>query len=195
MAMDANELKGFLRGGRLTALPSGRRRRLAALLWLSEYIEPDARYTQREFNALLERLHTFHDPATLRRGLVASGLVCREPDGSAYRLNPDRPSAAQLLGEARRAEEARAEAAADSGLDLAGAAEFRDRIHAEALRRVRQFRPDAACVVDRYSVYEYFQQVWDYPGAWYTIVAVPARAGSREALIDGIVRDTLAALR
>lgn len=46
-------------------------------------------------------------------------------------------------------------------------------------------------VVDRYSVGEYLQQVWDYPGAWYTVVAIPKGVKSREALIDTIVRDTL----
>ena len=38
---------------------------------------------------------------------------------------------------------------------------------------------------------EYFQEVWDYPGKWYTMVATPKGAGSRKALIDTIVRDTL----
>ena len=83
-------------------------------------------------------------------------------------------------------------AAAYSDGDLKSAAEFREQIHAEALRRVRQFRPEVTAVIDRYSVESYFQRHWDYPGAWYTIVAIPESAGSREALIETIVRDTLA---
>ena len=75
--------------------------------------------------------------------------------------------------------------------DVKDAKDFRNRIHAEALERVQQIFPDVTSVVDRYSAGEYFQQIWDYPGAWYTIVAIPEKAGSREALIDTIVRDTI----
>ncbi len=57
---------------------------------------------------------------------------------------------------------------------------------------MRGLRPGVSSVVDRYPVEAYFQQHWDYPGQWYTIVAIPESAGSREALIDTIVRDTLA---
>ena len=79
--------------------------------------------------------------------------------------------------------------------DLADAAEFRERIHAQALELVRLTRPEVTEVVDRWPVEAYFQQHWDYPGAWYTIVAIPESARSREALIDTIVRDTLAQYR
>ena len=75
--------------------------------------------------------------------------------------------------------------------DLKYAAEFRDEIHREALAKVRAVFPDADSVVDRYNADEYFQEVWDYPGKWYTMVATPKGAGSRKALIDTIVRDTL----
>ena len=79
--------------------------------------------------------------------------------------------------------------------DLADAAEFRDRIHAQALELVHLTRPKVMEVTDRYPVDVYFQQHWDYPGAWYTIVAIPESVKSREALIDTIVRDTLAKYR
>ena len=82
-----------------------------------------------------------------------------------------------------------------SDRDLDSAADFRNRIHAEALKRVQRICPGITSVVDRYSVEEYFQQIWDYPGAWYTIAAIPESAGSREALIDTIVRDTIAGQR
>ena len=75
--------------------------------------------------------------------------------------------------------------------DLKYAAEFRDEIHKEALAKVRAVYPCADHVVDRYSVEDYFQEVWDYPGKWYTIVAIPKGVGSRKALIETIVRDTL----
>ena len=75
--------------------------------------------------------------------------------------------------------------------DLKYAAEFREEIHREALAIVRKTRPDATKVIDRHPVEDYFQQNWDYPGKWYTVVAIPYGYKSREALVDTIVRDTL----
>ncbi len=75
--------------------------------------------------------------------------------------------------------------------DLRYASEFRADIHKEALARVRAVCPCADHVVDKYSVEEYFQQVWDYPGKWYTMVGTPPGAGGRKDLIDTIVRETL----
>ena len=75
--------------------------------------------------------------------------------------------------------------------DLKYAAEFRDEIHREALARVRAIYPSADHVVDPYPADAYFQEVWDYPGKWYTIVGTPPGAGGRKALIGTIVRETL----
>ena len=75
--------------------------------------------------------------------------------------------------------------------DLKYATEFRDEIHNEALAKVRAVYPCADCVVDRYPVESYFQEVWDYPGKWYTVVATPEGTGGRKALVDIIVRETL----
>ena len=75
--------------------------------------------------------------------------------------------------------------------DLKYAAEFREEIHREALAIVRKTRPNAAEVVDCHPVEDYFQEHWDYPGKWYTIVAIPYGYKSRKALVDTIVRDTL----
>ena len=76
--------------------------------------------------------------------------------------------------------------------DLKYAAEFRDEIHREALAIVRETRPNATEVIDRHPVEDYFQENWEYPGKWYTIVAIPYGYKSRKALVDTIVRDTLA---
>lgn len=76
--------------------------------------------------------------------------------------------------------------------DLKYAAEFREEIHREALVTVRKTRPNATEVIDRHPVEDYFQENWEYPGKWYTIVAVPYGYKSRQALVDTIVRDTLA---
>ena len=182
------ELSGYLSGGKLTKLPSKGKKRRIALIWISEFISPKRTYTEREFNDLLNKLHTFEDPALLRRELCNSGLVNRSADGSRYWLNPERPVPEEFLADCDEEKGT----GAYSDRDLESAADFRNRIHAEALRRVQQFRPDVTSVVDHYSVESYFQQHWDYPGAWYTIVAIPESAGSREALINKIVRDTLA---
>ena len=75
--------------------------------------------------------------------------------------------------------------------DLKYATEFRDEIHNEALAKVRAVYPCADHVVDRYPVESYFQEVWDYPGKWYTVVATPEGTGGRKALVEIIVRETL----
>ncbi|MEE3332979.1 MAG: hypothetical protein VZR54_01735 [Ruminococcus sp.] len=75
--------------------------------------------------------------------------------------------------------------------DLKYAAELREEIHREALAIVRKNRPNVTEVVDRHTVEDYFQENWDYPGKLYTIVAIPYGYGSRKALVDKIVCDTL----
>lgn len=79
--------------------------------------------------------------------------------------------------------------------DLKHAAEFRAGIHREALARVRAVYPYAGDVVDRYPTDAYFQEVWDYPGTWYTVVGTPPGTGSRKDLICAIARETLESLR
>ncbi|MBP5230472.1 MAG: hypothetical protein ILO68_01975, partial [Clostridia bacterium] len=78
--------------------------------------------------------------------------------------------------------------------DLKYAAELREEVHKEALAIVRKTRPDASEVVDRHPVEDYFQEHWDYPGRWYTVVAIPYGYKSRNALIDEIVRNTLSGM-
>lgn len=75
--------------------------------------------------------------------------------------------------------------------DLKYAVEFRKEIHREALAIVRETRPNATEVIDRHPVEDYFQKNWEYPGKWYTVVAIPYGYCSRKALVDTIVRDTL----
>ena len=77
--------------------------------------------------------------------------------------------------------------------DLNYAQEFREGIHREALAIVRRTRPHITEVVDRHPVEDYFEEHWDYPGRWYTMVSIPRGYRSRAALVDAIVRDTLSA--
>ena len=46
-------------------------------------------------------------------------------------------------------------------------------------------------VVDPYPVESYFQYSWEYPGAWYLVVAIPEGFRSRDAFIDFLVKETL----
>ena len=77
--------------------------------------------------------------------------------------------------------------------DLKYANEFRGGVHRAALAIVQKTRPSVTEVVDCHPVEDYFQEHWDYPGRWYTIVAVPNGYSSRQALIDSIVQATLVA--
>ncbi len=79
--------------GRLTALPTKRKKKLIALSYLADSIPADTVYAEMQFNELLNTLHTFRDPATLRRELYDFFLINRSRDGSEYSANPDRLSA------------------------------------------------------------------------------------------------------
>ena len=185
--MDRKEIEGYLKGGKLTQMPAKQKKRVLALGWVAKHIPAGRRYSEKEFNDLLNLLHTFQDPAWLRRELYDHGFVNRDPAGREYWLDPKAPFPAE------QQEEVQHSSFPDlSEQDLAHAAEFRSGIHEKALERVKQICPEITSVADRYGVTDYFQKHWDYPGQWYTIVAVPESAGGREALIDTIVMDTIA---
>ena len=99
--MDAaylSEIKGYLDRQRLlTGLPTKRRKKIIALCCLAEKIPPDTTYSEREFNALLNALHTFGDPATLRRELFDHYLIDRDKEGRNYSLPPERPGVETLI--------------------------------------------------------------------------------------------------
>ena len=75
--------------------------------------------------------------------------------------------------------------------DWEEAAQYRKKAHEEALVKVRQLCPGIETIFDRHPVDAYLQQYWDYPGQWYTRVAVPECYNSWDALIGALVRDTL----
>lgn len=85
MKRSASELAPFLdEQGRLTAFPAKHRKKLLALWYLAEKIEPERRYTEAQINDLLDDWAVFHDHSTLRRELYNKRLLGREADGSAY---------------------------------------------------------------------------------------------------------------
>lgn len=75
--------------------------------------------------------------------------------------------------------------------DLEYAAQFREEIHNEALAKVKAVYPCADRVIDEYPVDSYFDEVWEYPGKWYTVVSTPPGTGGRKDLVDAIVLKTL----
>ncbi len=75
--------------------------------------------------------------------------------------------------------------------DLKYASELREEIHREALNKAKALHPEIDSVVDSHPVEDYFQEHWDYPGQWYTVVAIPYGYKNRQALIDKIVSDTV----
>lgn len=66
----------FIKGGRLTSMPSAKSKRVAVLDHIAQSFEPGRRYPEAKVN---EVLRSFHDDyASLRRYLVDEGLLERE---------------------------------------------------------------------------------------------------------------------
>ncbi len=90
-------LKNFLDSeGRLTAYPSKRKMKLCALIYIAEKIEKDRTFTEKEINAVLNSLHTFNDPATLRRELYTHRFLDRDSYGKEYRMEENQPTLEEL---------------------------------------------------------------------------------------------------
>lgn len=77
--------------------------------------------------------------------------------------------------------------------DYRDAAELRDAVHRQALARLRRMHPDISSVEDPYPPEAWLRQYWDYPGAWYPMVAIPEGFRSRDELIGALVSRTLTA--
>ena len=69
-------LRSFVRGGRLTAIPTQHSKRLVVLDRLAQEFEPGQHYTERQVNSILRRWHD--DTAALRRHLVDDGFMARD---------------------------------------------------------------------------------------------------------------------
>lgn len=75
--------------------------------------------------------------------------------------------------------------------DLEYASKLREEVHNEALSIVRKTNPNIEEVIDFHPVEDYFQELWDYPGKCYTVVAIPYGYKNRKAFVEKIVSDTL----
>ena len=76
--------------------------------------------------------------------------------------------------------------------DLQYASQLREEIHREALEIARQKYPAIQEVFDSHPVEDYFQKHWDYPGQWYTVVAIPYGYKSRDAFVKELAKNTVA---
>jgi hypothetical protein len=76
-AFEARVIRSFIRDGRLTTIPAKERRRQVIYRYLRDQVfTEDRAYPEKEVN---QRLALFHpDVATIRRGMVDSGLVTRD---------------------------------------------------------------------------------------------------------------------
>jgi DNA-binding transcriptional ArsR family regulator len=85
-ADDARVLRGYLEDGRLMTIPAQEKKRLVVLRWLRDRVfTEDREYPEKEVN---QRLALFHpDVASLRRGMVDSGLASRS--AGLYRRTDD----------------------------------------------------------------------------------------------------------
>jgi hypothetical protein len=81
-------LVSFVVNGRLIRWPAKYSRQVVAAHWLADQLEPDAILNERQLNERLNELHTFGDPALLRRFLFDLRLLDRSADGSSYVLTP-----------------------------------------------------------------------------------------------------------
>ena len=89
MSMDAlfsnlpDQLRPFVRDGRITAMPARREARLLLLDQVAQAFEPGRRYEEAAVNEILKAVCDDH--ATLRRYLVDEELMSRTTDGTYWR--------------------------------------------------------------------------------------------------------------
>lgn len=86
-------LKRFDAHGQLESWPARGSVQKLCLWGLWAMLPARLSLSEKEVNERLNRLHSFSDPATLRRNLVEAGLMRRAKDGSDYRRIECRPPA------------------------------------------------------------------------------------------------------
>lgn len=85
---DAQVLRDYTRGGRLTSLPAKRKKTLVVLRWLATLFQPGRMYTESEVNDVLKQAYE-KDYVSLRRDLIDTGYLRRERGGGQYWLNDE----------------------------------------------------------------------------------------------------------
>lgn len=83
LADPPEQLRAFVREGRIAALPAKRGRRRLLLEQVAQAFEPGLRYPERDVDEILKPL--FDDHCTLRRHLIDEDLLSRTPGGHYWR--------------------------------------------------------------------------------------------------------------
>jgi len=76
LSEDERILRTWVKNGRLVDIPAQEKKKQVVVRWLAEQIDPERRWTEREFNQWLAQFN--EDYATLRRYLVDGGYMARE---------------------------------------------------------------------------------------------------------------------
>ena len=76
LSEDERILRTWVKNGRLVDIPAQEKKKQVVIHWLAEQIDPERRWTEREFNQWLAQFN--EDYATLRRYLVDGGYMARE---------------------------------------------------------------------------------------------------------------------
>ncbi len=79
------EIKTILNSeNQITIWPAKGSKKTAVIDYLATKFEEGKRYTELEVNEILNKLHTFNDPALLRRELYERGFLDRDTNGGKY---------------------------------------------------------------------------------------------------------------
>ena len=76
LSEDERILRTWVKNGRLVDIPAQEKKKQVIVRWLAGQIDPERRWTEREFNQWLAQFN--EDYATLRRYLVDGGYMARE---------------------------------------------------------------------------------------------------------------------
>ncbi len=71
-------LSHFFKYGKLTQLPTQRKKREIVLAEIARSFAPDRRYDEKEVNDIIHRFHEDH--CTIRREMIACGIMAREKE-------------------------------------------------------------------------------------------------------------------
>jgi hypothetical protein len=83
LADPPEQLRAFIRDGRITAVPARRGRRLLLLDQVAQAFEPGRKYPEAAVDAVLKSI--FDDHCTLRRCLVDEAFMSRDTAGLYWR--------------------------------------------------------------------------------------------------------------
>ena len=66
-----------------------------------------------------------------------------------------------------------------------------DEIRSAALKLVQKTHPEIERVIDRRTIDDYSEKIWDYPGKWYPYFKLPNGFQDKEELIRAIAEETI----